>query len=578
MVGVGDFTASAYQAVLGMVGADYPYPEGNPGEPSYPVVAHQKATYYRDELAKRPVNIRNINTSLSTNRIGNYRNNYEVLHTFGRTNNDRELIDAVNPSTQTELSGILRTNVTDGRVNFTLPQRQVLKTVVGTRFSAPGGYRYTSRGYLNRYAEEFSPYNAISFRNREVIGSPHGLGSTPNVEVVSGSIGTGSLLSLATYSDHGYASGSTYPSFHKVNKNTGYSVVSGSQILEKDYDNGFITHQIPQNDAGYSWIRASLSLGAVSGNLAYIGHNDQFTVPSGTFYSTIPTYTFVSASVSNMSFIEDLITVDSLFLGQNNSTQITAYAGVNYDRTTPELLNAILLNRNGPFGHNSWNQSRIGNNALVRKLREESKIANTRQIRTAFRRANPNVTIPVTNVYKEPSISYGKPIISIIKDTSNDSLIFLKHTYDNNLRYFSNKSLNTEIGLPSFKQDESQTIDKLLSFLESDANDRYELKKVILTEQVFPKTQNISFKDTREREDFMFEYKVDQNNRETVDKAFYFNVSQSNNVDSITVDITNTSSYYLGVNPQIARGFTFKPDGSELYVIGNESGSFTTSK
>ena len=49
-------------------------------------------------MAKRPVNIKNIQTvASSAARIGNYRNNYEVIHTFGRTNNNRELLDAVSP-------------------------------------------------------------------------------------------------------------------------------------------------------------------------------------------------------------------------------------------------------------------------------------------------------------------------------------------------------------------------------------------------------------------------------------------------------------------------------------------------
>ncbi len=286
-----------YQAALGWVGADYPFPEGNDFDPSYPVVAHKRATYLREETAKRPVNIKNIQSTTTTaSRLGNYRSNYEVIHTFGRTNNDRELIDAVNPGTETELSGVLRTNTTTGRVDFTLPTRQILKTVVGSRFSAPGGYRYSSRGYLNRYAEELSAYNAMSFRNREVIGSPHGLGSTPNVEVVSGALGTGSLVALALHSENGYVSGTTIPSFHKVNKNPVYSVVENTEVLEADYDNGYFQHPIPQMDAGYSWIRKSLSNGAISGNLAYIGANMGYTVPSGSTSGSITqNYSFLTS-------------------------------------------------------------------------------------------------------------------------------------------------------------------------------------------------------------------------------------------------------------------------------------------
>ena len=42
--GTGSFTGSTYQAALGFIGADYPYTEGNPSEPSFPVLIHKRAT------------------------------------------------------------------------------------------------------------------------------------------------------------------------------------------------------------------------------------------------------------------------------------------------------------------------------------------------------------------------------------------------------------------------------------------------------------------------------------------------------------------------------------------------------
>ncbi|MFM1840080.1 MAG: Lentibacter virus vB LenP [Bacteroidota bacterium] len=306
----GNPTQTEFQQAIGYVGADYPYPEGNDFLPSYPVVAHKRATYTREELAKRPVNIKNIQTlTSSAARIGNYTSNYEVVHTFGRTNNNRELIDAINPSIQTELSGVFRSNFNDGRVDFTLPTRQILKTVVGCRFSAPGGYRYSSRGYMNRYAEELSAYNAMSFRNRELIGVPHGVGSTPNVELVSGILGIGLLNHLTTHSERGYYGVSgvyeTSASFHKTNKNTKYKVSAPEDAKDADlepvYDNGFITHQIPQIDANYSWLRNSLVSGAVSGNIAYMGHDIGLTYPTGTRNSDTISYSTIQQGIIGLN-------------------------------------------------------------------------------------------------------------------------------------------------------------------------------------------------------------------------------------------------------------------------------------
>ena len=43
----------------------------------------QKATFYREERAKRPVNIKNIQTIIGTGSHGNFTYNYEVMSTFG---------------------------------------------------------------------------------------------------------------------------------------------------------------------------------------------------------------------------------------------------------------------------------------------------------------------------------------------------------------------------------------------------------------------------------------------------------------------------------------------------------------
>ena len=61
-------------------------------------------------------------------------------------------------------------------------------------------------------------------------------------------------------------------SFHKVQRNTakriewsGSNSVADTQlqyqsvITSSYYDNGFISHQIPQSDLGYAWVTASVS-------------------------------------------------------------------------------------------------------------------------------------------------------------------------------------------------------------------------------------------------------------------------------------------------------------------------------
>ena len=854
----GNPTEAEFQQAIGYVGADYPYPEGNPVRPSYPVVAHKRATYIREELAKRPVNIKNIQTvTSSAARIGNYRNNYEVLHTFGRTNNNRELLDATNPLVnETELRGILRANITTDRTDYTLPTRQILKTVIGCRFSAPGGYRYSSRGYMNKYAEELSAYNAMSFRNRELIGTPHGVGSTPNVEIVSGTLHLGLLNHLTTHSEKGYyglASFSSSASLHKTNKNTKYVIPAPENAKDNDldivYDNGFVTHQIPQVDAGYSWIGESLESSSVVGNYAYLGHNIGLTVPTGAINSALVSYSFVQESpiginsgaygssyygrVSGTSFIPvdfvglntvikdtlsgssypktlgaplESYTFDGLatdtditdiadssllyqttnrsiisqtgenafsssFIGNNgsklyvlgkdtrriyeydidtewdittaryigknkiisgstipetssvgiywksdgtrlyllglqskkiyeitasvawdvtslltasiintsslstkvptfnetissqmyftddgmklfitqqntneifqltqsstpwnlssynldstlniasltsntvtnpldikfnddglsfyvsnltassipqiyrfnisgstpyqlNGTTITQEVGKNlivtvspsslltfqfkndytrlytlnsntvvqYDLLSnynyySNILNGILLNRNGAYGYPTFKQIRTGDTKMARDMKAVSFMSNTAKVQANLNNRNENVFQEITSVYKEPAVTVSRPIAAIITDTQTNTLIFIKHTDINNIINFANKKLNADLNLENYNSTVEQPIDKLIALLSNPQNTRFKLKKLIIAQDVYPKIENAGLFDSRNRESFVFPYSDNRSSRNTIDETPTFtNGSSLKNIASL---------------------------------------------
>jgi len=75
---------------FGFVPADY----GATADPThplylkYPDIAKKKATWFREEKAKRPVNIKNIKHDTVGNRVGNYNRKYEVHSTVGRKQNN----------------------------------------------------------------------------------------------------------------------------------------------------------------------------------------------------------------------------------------------------------------------------------------------------------------------------------------------------------------------------------------------------------------------------------------------------------------------------------------------------------
>ncbi|HHZ96603.1 MAG TPA: hypothetical protein EYN67_13880, partial [Flavobacteriales bacterium] len=92
-------------STLGIVPPNYPFNDSPPGSSPHGFLpATPTAQRFRDETAKRPVNIRNIQMTTGSTIIGNYEKNYQVINTGGRTQNDPFFQDqsfdfALNPET-----------------------------------------------------------------------------------------------------------------------------------------------------------------------------------------------------------------------------------------------------------------------------------------------------------------------------------------------------------------------------------------------------------------------------------------------------------------------------------------------
>jgi hypothetical protein len=188
------------------------------------------ALYYRDETAKRPVNIRNIQQTTASNitHIGNYTKDYEVVLTNGRSTNNVYLteVGAITASSaETLISGVF---------DYALPDRTRNDWVIVNRFSAPGGPEVNGLGFLDIEANEYSVYNALPWRNLTVrqplrsLLSDHSkqfgyfsdaFNSASYVRAgkaypgTSGSVNTGSYYAKGAYQD-------ATASFQKVNRNS----------------------------------------------------------------------------------------------------------------------------------------------------------------------------------------------------------------------------------------------------------------------------------------------------------------------------------------------------------------------
>ena len=186
---------------IGMVGADYPWPEANDGrlapadrlQRPYPVTASQKAVYYRGLTAKRPVNIRNVLLVTGSDvlkNIGNYQKNYEVIQAGPASATPRRFVDKqpilpavintfVNNTAPSKSVDVVNnfSNLHRGEENhfdYELEYTPIQHTGSGnkstiiTRFAAPGGIEVKSRGFQTLRGSEFSVYNSILNRNLTV--------------------------------------------------------------------------------------------------------------------------------------------------------------------------------------------------------------------------------------------------------------------------------------------------------------------------------------------------------------------------------------------------------------------------
>ena len=229
-----------------------------------------RATRMRDEFAKRPVNIRNIQQTTGSG-LGNYESNWNLVSTVGRTQNNAYFKDNEGVSLPPLVADLPKTThvhtlisvTADGEdcegdcgnyfgvyiddegafqggrfveqnedeANiFTLPRRDLTgsNSVIVSRFSAPGGPEISSRGYLDIMAEEYSVHNALPFRNLSVRSSGSGEqglirmsieGSTTKNEARDRE---GLRTRLTRHCGlHGFdsANGSPIASYHKVNRN-----------------------------------------------------------------------------------------------------------------------------------------------------------------------------------------------------------------------------------------------------------------------------------------------------------------------------------------------------------------------
>ena len=288
------FAEHSSQAVIdgamGFAGADY----GS----GYPDVERAFSPYYRGLRAKRPVNIANIQYTTSSQRLGNYKENYEIVSTFGRKENNVALrhyngdilpttLATSLPSTTNVDTLIAKGATALGNGNFfghspdtSMRQLETYEfrplhtrgsgsnSVIVNRFSAPGGPEVNSLGYLDAASAEYSVHNALPFRNLSVRGSGSGESATMRsadqlglrrgqkelLRSHSGQFGHDSIFGSVQSTSY-----VTSPSFHKINRNRLRRIefdnhTTSSFATSSFYNNGYVSSPIPASEFNYAWI------------------------------------------------------------------------------------------------------------------------------------------------------------------------------------------------------------------------------------------------------------------------------------------------------------------------------------
>ena len=219
--------------------------------------------YRRDETAKRPVNIKNIQHRTGSSggvtvKAGNYNKIYEVVQTSDRRTNNAEFVKQEGFSTASVTTDVL--GYVSGLIDYAKPSRPARKHVFVERFSAPGGPEVAGDAVggpgLDYESGQYSPYNNLNYRNTTVRKPLRTLLKERSLQF---GLRSGSAMSSADYA-------SLTASYHKIHRNTlnrlEFQDSNNSWVFENVYtasvsDNYYIQHMIPRSDYQYSWITAS---------------------------------------------------------------------------------------------------------------------------------------------------------------------------------------------------------------------------------------------------------------------------------------------------------------------------------
>ena len=500
------------------------------GEFDKPDAPTPKGQYKRGTGASSPVSVANIQSTTGTlspeggvSILGNFTKNYEVVNINNRAATNVDF--AFNPDsyhTASLASGTMptafltsvsrRNDGLTGSVEYTAPRQRdgvrTNKTIIADRFSAPGSKEDSKQLFRDRSSDQFSPNNALPFRNIKVrqryntlLKRHTGFGGFQTSSLVTlldrfdstdlSSLNAGIVSLPSVHGDDLSVHTASLVAVHKTQRNTTLrlELVSGNlqsplvPIMKtgSSRDNAFVTRPIPAGDR-YSWFLALSHSQDALGDYPTQNVSDNyynFILSSSRYPDDITLYT------SSLATAEKDRIYPGSFAAQAKGVFSNSAGGITY-----------IWERNGAGLWSPWTQTRFGqyttkgkfnakqnfyliDSPMLTKKAESvdqqtgKKLTVTEQMETfkdfqkstvtdndnslqLFAGSNGNILIHhISKRYKEPPVtSRYKPVIHQVKtkrgtagQTENKSVdVTVKYSYGNELQGFANRGLNIDLG------------------------------------------------------------------------------------------------------------------------------------
>ena len=452
-------------------------------------------------------------------------------------------------------------------INYAVRGRTANDFIFVERFSAPGGPEINSLGYLDIMAEEKSVYNAIPFRNSTVLGSGSGEATTIRVQDQLNrrrglrtlrALHAGPFGSDATYGSVPELTYVTSPSYQKNNRNPRLRIefngtasyedgVSDAFVTGTVFDNDNVIHAIPRSANQYSWISASYSVNKTYGHPYGDG---VYSSSAGGFEQSLQFITASQISVGGISVNFDGINA-LIYDPINLSENMVSASNADYRNTAlatlpiAEMLNSLLLHRQGPYGVNSWRQTRGTDSALVRALRRNN-------IMSFYEKSGYSYPVSIgdrqplqmrgalTNYTEAPLSSKYQPLTQILTvDTvtsdgspSTENLE-IDTSYANSLSAFSHVALNNSYYV-SQSRPEAYTRIRDLYLNNSSETPVRALNSLTYRETVYPAVINMYSSSIRVRQNYANSFwRSSRANRNRIDATDLLDLSDATITQSL---------------------------------------------